>query len=305
MDNRKTGSGGRPNKDLAQGLLLVCVAMVLLPIQDSMAKLLSGTLPVGEINWIRFIMQAALTLPFLLAAHGTAGVVPNRPWPNILRGALVATSSGLMFFGLKYIPLADALAIFFVSPLVLTILSAVFGGEHIGWPRRIAVVFGFAGALLIIRPSYSVFGLVALLPLACATIFAIYVFLTRRYVAYDSPLTMQLTAGLSSIVVTTLAVIVGTLADWQAFTPIVPDWREAFLLLVMGVAGTGGQLLVVMASRHVPGSLFAPFQYLAIVTATVLGYLIFGDFPDGPKWLGIGIIIGSGLYVFWRESRTR
>lgn len=305
MADRDAGPGGRLNKDLLQGLLLVCVAMVLLPIQDSMAKLLSGTLPVGEINWIRFIMQAALTLPFLLRAHGRAGLVPNRLWPNILRGALVAVSSGLMFFGLKYIPLADALAIFFVSPLVLTILSAFFGGEHIGWPRRIAVIIGFAGALIVIRPSYAVFGLVAILPLACAIIFAIYVFLTRRYVAYDSPLTMQLTAGLASIGVTSLAVIVGTAAGWPPFTPVMPDGREILLLLVMGLAGTGGQFLVVKASRHVPGSLFAPFQYLAIVTATGLGFLIFGDFPDPLKWLGIAIIVGSGLYVFWRESRTR
>lgn len=303
--NRIASAAPDAHRDLVRGLFMVAVAMVLLPVQDAIVKVAAATVPVGEINWLRFVLQSSLTLPFLLLAHGTSGLVPNRLWPNVVRGAMIATSSGFMFMAVKFMPLADALAIFFVSPFILTILSALFGGEHVGWRRRLGVLAGFIGALIVIRPSYSVFGGVALLPLGCAAVFALYAFMTRRYASYDHPLTMQFTAGVSAALITSGTMIFGAVAGIAEFTPRMLDLREILLLLLMGFAGTFGHLLVVKSARHVPGSLFAPFQYLEIVAATILGYALFGDFPDALKWLGIGIIVGSGLYVFWRESRTR
>ena len=295
----------REQRAVMRGLALVLIAMVLLPAQDAAAKLVSASVSIGQINWARFALQTLFTLPFLVAAQGWRGLMPNRVWPNVVRGALIVLSSGLFFAAVQAMPLADALAIFFVSPFILTILSAAVEKEHVGWRRRIAVGVGFLGALIVIRPSYSVFGPVALLPLLAAGIFAIYALMTRRFSAFDSPLTMQFAAGLSGTLLMSLVLAVGFTFEVQALAPSALDSPAMAVLLLMGVCGTAGHLLLVQAARHVPASLFAPFMYLEIVTATILGYLLFGDFPDFWKWVGITVIVGSGAYVFWRESRAR
>ena len=295
----------REQRAVMRGLGLVLIARVLLPAQDAAAKLVSASVSVGQINWARFALQTLFTLPFLVAAQGLRGLMPNRVWPNAVRGALIVLSSGFFFAAIQAMPLADALAIFFVSPFILTILSAVVEKEHVGWRRRIAVGVGFLGALIVIRPSYSVFGAVALLPLLAAGIFAVYALMTRRFSACDSPLTMQFAAGLSGTVLMSLVLAAGFAFDLPEIAPSPLDLAALAVLLLMGVCGTAGHLLLVQAARHVPASLFAPFMYLEIVTATILGYFLFGDFPDFWKWVGIAVIVGSGAYVFWRESRRR
>jgi drug/metabolite transporter (DMT)-like permease len=146
-----------------RGLGLVVVAMIVLPGQDAIAKYVSDTVSPGQIAWARFLLQTAFTLPFLLYFQGPAGMVPKRFWPNMLRGALIAASSTLFFIALKFMPMADAIAIFFVEPFILTVLSAVIDKEEIGWQKRVAVVSGFIGVLIVVRPSYDVFGLVSLI----------------------------------------------------------------------------------------------------------------------------------------------
>jgi drug/metabolite transporter (DMT)-like permease len=298
-----TATGER--RTVLRGLGLVLLAMLLLPGQDTIAKYLSDTMSPGQINWARFLFQTLFTLPFVLYLQGISGLVPNRLWLNVLRGALIATSSLLFFTAVKFMPLADALAIFFVEPFILTILSALVDKEEVGWPRRIAVVAGFIGVLIVVQPSYAVLGFVSLIPAAAGCIFAVYALLNRRSSAYDTPLTMQFTAGVSALCILTLALAIGGSAGWPELTPSVPEAGELLLLLLMGVLGTTGHLLFVQASRLAPSSLIAPLQYVEIACAALLGYLVFGDFPDFWKWVGIMIIVGSGAYVFWGESRAQ
>ncbi len=288
-----------------RGLGLVTIAMIVLPAQDAIAKFMSDVVSPGEIAWVRFLLQTLFTVPFLLYFQGWRGLVARRLWPNVLRGCLIAGSSTLFFAAIKAMPLADALAIFFIEPFILTILSAVVDKEHVGWRRRIAVATGFVGVLIVVQPSWSVFGPVSLIPAIAGGLFAVYVLMNRRLSAFDTPLTMQFTAGLSAFGIMSVALALGPIAGLADFTPSAIGSRELWLLLVMGVFGTSGHLLFVRAGKLAPSSLIAPMQYIEIVCAALLGYLVFGDFPSLWKWVGIVIIVGSGAYVFWRESRLR
>ena len=289
---------------IARGLTFVVAAMIVLPGQDTVAKYLSDTVSPGQINWARFLLQSVFTLPFLLYFQGTGGLVPNRIWPNVLRGALIAGSSMLFFTAIKFMPIADAIAIFFIEPFILTVLSAVVDKEEVGWRRRLAVAAGFVGVLIVVQPSWNVFGPISLLPAAAGTTFAFYVLLNRRLSRYDTPLTMQLAAGISALVIMTFVLAAGWLTDVRELAPSLIDGREFTFLLLMGVLGTGGHLLFVYGGKLAPSSLVAPMQYVEIVFAVIFGYLVFGDFPGLVKWVGIAIIVSSGVYVFWRESRV-
>ena len=230
--------------------------------------------------------------------------MPKRLWPNVVRGALIATSSTMFFAAIKFMPLADAIAIFFIEPFILTILSAVIDKEHVGWRRRMAVATGFVGVIIVVQPSWDVFGPISLIPALGGTLFAVYVLLNRRLSAYDTPLTMQFTAGVTAFAVLTVVLGVGWLFGVPELMPSPVGTSEIALLLLMGVFGTSGHLMFVHAGRLAPSSLIAPMQYVEIVFAALLGYLVFGDFPSLTKWFGIAIIVGSGAYVFFRESRV-
>ena len=207
---------------------------------------------------------------------------------------------------MKYMPLADAMAVFFVEPLMLTLLSAVVLKETVGWRRRIAVAVGFIGTLIVIQPSWELFGWVSLLPLGTAALFAVYLVLNRRLGVHDTPLVMQLYAGIGGTVTVIVALFLGAsfgVSDMTLGTPATGmSW---FLLFAIGAIATGGHLLVVQASRLAPASLLAPFQYLEIVMAVIIGLFVFQEFPTASKWLGIAIIIASGAYVVWREGKKQ
>ncbi|MBA3518037.1 MAG: DMT family transporter [Rhizobiales bacterium] len=294
---------GEDRRGLLKGIGLLLLAMIVLPAQDAVAKYISVSVSPGQITWARFLLQTVFMLPLLVLFQGWGGLVPNRLWPNLLRGALIAGSSTLFFIAIKFMPIADALAIFFVEPFILTVLSAVFDKEHVGWRRRIAVAAGFLGVLMVVRPSYAVFGAISLVPAAAGCLFAVYALLNRRLSSYDTPLTMQFTAGLSAFVILTFCLLFGWLGEWPEFRPSSLDGRELSFLLLMGVFGTSGHLFFVQAARRVPSSVVAPIQYVEIVFAALFGLMIFGDFPDAWKWVGIAVIVASGAYVFWRESR--
>jgi S-adenosylmethionine uptake transporter len=288
-------------RNLQEGILLMVIGMLILPGIDAIAKGLSGSISSGQVTWSRFFFQTLILLPFVLRAGGLG--VGRRLWVHAARGFLIALATLLFFTSLGKLPLADAISIFFVEPFILTLLSALLLGESIGWRRMLAVFVGFCGALIIIRPSYAVFGVTALLPLGAALSFAFYVVLTRWLVREGSAVTMQFYAGVFGCLTMTAALWVGLETRLAILTPIWPGYQEWLLLAVLGVIATAGHMLVVQAIRRVGASMVAPFQYLEIVSATILGLTFFGDFPDATTWLGVAVIIGSGLFVFFRERR--
>jgi len=275
---------------------------------DAIAKWLStvDNLPPATVTLSRFVVQTTLTLLIVLAITGTGSLTPVKLGGNLFRGFLMGIGSLCFFAAIKYMPLADAMAVFFVEPLILTVLSALILKEQVGWRRWVAVAIGFVGTLIVIQPSWELFGWVSLLPLGTATLFAIYLILNRRYGDADTPLVMQLYAGVGGTVTVAVALLLGQLFDVSDMTFDVPlgglSW---FLLFTIGAIATGGHLLVVQASRLAPASFLAPFQYLEIVMAVIIGLVVFNEFPSASKWFGIAIIISSGAYVVWREGKNR
>lgn len=280
------------------------VAMIIAPVMDAMAKFMSSDITGGQVVMVRFGVQAAILLPVVWVMLGPSGLKPDRWVLAILRGVLAACAVASFFTALKWLPVADAMAIFFVEPLMLTILSAMFLGENVGWRRMVAVVVGLVGALIVIRPSFEIFGAASFLPLLTAVLFAIYLALTSVLARDHHPLTLQFSAGLSAFVFMAVVLMIGTSSGFELLSYNTPTLAQWGLLGLIGLIGTATHLMIVFAFKWAPASLLAPFHYLEIVVATILGFLIFDDFPDALTWLGIAIIIGSGLYVIWREGRV-
>ena len=289
-----------PEQRPVLAMALMLVAMLILPGIDAIAKWLSDTISAGQVAWCRFLFQTVLMLPLFLRTRGSTF---TRALPlHALRGALIALATLLFFAALKFLPLADAISIFFVEPLILTLLSALFLAEPVGRRRLTAVAVGFAGALVVIRPSFAELGLPALLPLGAAMSFAVYLMLTRTLAQHEQPERMQFYAGFFGAVVMSVALLIGDTAGVQVLSYVAPDVDQWLLLAGLGVIATGGHLMVVHAFRRAPAGLLAPFQYVEIVGATILGLVFFGDFPDSTTWVGVAIIVASGLYVFHRET---
>lgn len=283
------------------GLMAFC--MVVLPVMDAIAKYMAifeGMSP-GQVTFYRFFFQLVFTLP-LLFLIGVSILRARRPWMNMLRGALHAAASLMFFAAVKYMPLADVFAIYFVEPFMLTMMSALFLGDRVGWRRWLAIAVGFGGAMIVIQPSWAIFGWTALLPVACAFLFTLYLFLNRALGDADSPLAMQAIAGVGGTLFMGAALFIGNglgKADFEISLPA--SLLGLFLLILLGSISGYVHLLVVRAFRMAPLSLLAPFQYFEIISAVFLGYVLFGDFPTPSKWIGIFVIVASGLFIIWRE----
>ncbi|WP_110751068.1 DMT family transporter [Phyllobacterium leguminum] len=292
----------------AKGMIVMASAMLFLPLLDAIGKWLAtvDSVPPATISFSRFFVQSLLTAAILLSLGGWKGLRTHNLKGNLFRGAIMGVGSVCFFAAVKYMPLADATAVFFVEPLLLTLLSAFVLKEQVGWRRLTAVAVGFIGTLIVVQPSFELFGWVSLLPLGTAACMAIYLAMNRKYSIADSPLVMQFYAGIGGAAFTAPVIIAGEIAGHAdlafglATMPL--SWA---LLAALGLIGTLGHLLVVQAFRLAPASMLAPFQYLEIVMAVLIGLLAFGEFPTPSKWVGIFIIAGSGIYVFIRERRVK
>ena len=278
-------------------------AMAVLPLMDITAKYLSNSMATGQIAWARFFFQSLLLLPFALRLKSQWRA--TRWQHHLLRGVLIAAATLFFFTSLIKLPVADALAIFFVEPLILTLLSPFFLGEKIGWRRLLAVAIGFIGALFIIKPGADVFGIYALLPLAASVCFAFYLILTRKLAQKTDPVIIQFFTGISGMLALGVALTVGSSLQISFLTIQWPNASQWLFLALLGTIGCIAHLLVVKAFQLLNASTLAPLQYFEILGATLFGWYFFKDIPSVCTWLGIAIITGSGIYVYWRESIAR
>ena len=287
-----------------QGMVLMAIAMLIIPGIDVFAKLLTPTMSAGQIVWFRFFVQSLLITPMILylklwhVPPGTLGL-------QISRGILLAAATVFFFAALKDLSIAQAIAIFFVEPLILTLLSAVFLGEVIRIRRILAIVIGFIGAVIIIRPTFFNVGLPALYPLGTALCFALYLMVTRKISNQVHALQMQWMVGISATLFLTVLLLIGEATGMAVFQASTPEGINIIWVLCLGLVATIGHLTLVHALRKAPASVLAPFQYVEIIGATVFGYLVFGDGLDMPTIIGVSIIITSGLYLFYRENQLR
>ena len=287
---------------IVSGLSIMAVAMLVVPIIDAIAKIMSAEMSPIQISWSRFVITLVVLAPVIVLRGGWSALRPPQFGLHMLRGAGIAGATVFFFGALASMPMADVAAIFFVEPLILTLFSAIFLGESIGWRRILAVAIGFAGAMIVIRPSFAEVGATALLPICAALCFAGYMVLTKILSGTTDAWTMQTMAGLSG------TVLLGTIlffADIGGVAEaVIPTVEQAGLLLVIAAVAIICHTAIIFALRRVDAGLIAPLQYLEIIGATFYGFLFFGDFPDAMTWLGIAIIVGSGLFVFHRQRVT-
>ena len=285
----------------ASAMVMMIAAMLMLPGIDAIAKWLSGSVSSGQVTWSRFFFQIILMSPLLLKTRG--------PWftpalaLHAVRGSLIAFATLFFFSGLAYLPLADAIAIFFIEPLLVTLLSALFFKEVIHWRRISAISIGFVGALIIIRPTFGEVGFAALYPVGAAFCFSFYIVLTRKLVRREDPIRLQFFAGIFGCLVMSIALAYGTAQGVAILTAAWPTTDHWLLLGALGLIATVCHLLVVYAYRLASIGILAPFQYVEIIGATILGLVIFDEFPDTVTWVGVAVIVSSGMYVFHREAR--
>lgn len=283
---------------------IITLAMFLIPGLDAIAKLLTADLSPIQIGCVRFGLQALLLGTLLIRSDK---ILPARQvlLRLMMAGFWIAGSAGFLFWGLSYLPLANNTAIFFVEPLILMLISAALLGESIQRYQYLAVIVGLLGAMVVIRPNWEAYGAAALLPLLAATCFASHVATLRHLSSHIGSLASQFWIGLFACMWMALAVLIGELFEIEFLQWRAMNMEQSSLLLLMAVVATLAFGLVSIALKRAPASLLAPFQYLEIISATALGYLIFGDYPDALTWLGTFIILGSGLYLFYRERRTQ
>lgn len=277
------------------GVGLMLLAMTILPTIDVMAKTLGQAgLPILIVVWARAVFGALMTLPFALRAEGVRAFRPARPWHQLIRSMLLFSATWFFFMSLKTLPMADALAIFFVNPLMIVILSALFLREQVDRQRWLAVGIGFVGTLIIIRP-----GLVEISPgtfhaLASGVALGTYFVMTRHIAgaANATVLTFQ-TCAIGAVLMTLALPLVWT-------PPTAPQW---VMLVLIGIIATAGHVCITRSYEHAEASLLAPLAFTEIVMTTLLGWWVFGDLPDSWTVLGVTILIASAVYIALREQR--
>jgi drug/metabolite transporter (DMT)-like permease len=284
-----------PPDQPVKAILLMVSSVLVFSCMDGLSKFLTADYPPVLVIWIRYVCSLALLLPLATLRWRERPLHTRRVSRHLVRGACMV-GSGLFFVsGLAHLPLAQATAIGFVTPLVVTALSIPLLGEQVGIRRWLAVAVGFGGVLIIVRPGGSGFDPAALWPVLSSVAWALAMILTRLMRLAEPPLTMLTYTAL----VGALGMSLPALLEWQDVS--LAAWG---LLLVCGAFSLAGQYLQLHAFRHGPASLLAPFSYCSIIGSTAIGVVAFGNFPDLWTWIGTAIVIASGLYT-WHRARVR
>jgi drug/metabolite transporter (DMT)-like permease len=274
------------------------------PLIDMFSKLAAASVPVGQITAGRYVFQALLLLPVVLALGLDLRMSRRAVLLTFLRAALSIAATFCFVAAVRVMPIADALAIAFVEPFLLLLIGHFVLHERVGGRRLAAALVGFMGTLMVVRPSFAVFGPVALLPLGTAVFFALYMLSTRSGSKGTHPVVLQAATALAGT-----AISVPLLAAFQGsgvsdLDPVWPSARGLLWMFGMGASAAGAHMLLTYALRFASATVLAPLHYLELVTATVIGLLVFGDFPDATTWAGIAVIAAAGLYIVHRERVT-
>lgn len=283
------------------GIALMLGFCILIPLGDAIAKLLAERVPVGQIVFVRFAAQALILIPISVLL-GLSLNIPARLLPHVLlRTLLQMAGITAMFNALRYLPLADAVAIAFVMPFIMLLLGKYVLGEEVGFRRLAACVVGFAGTLLVIQPSFAAVGLNALWPLAVAVIFALFMLVTRKIAKDTSPIPLQAVSGVIASALMLPLFWLGQWGDLAMLSPALPAKDSWTLLALAGGLGTVAHLMMTWSLRYAPASTLASMQYLEIPIATLVGWIIFEELPNSLASLGIALTVAAGLYAIMRE----
>jgi len=283
------------------GILLMLGFCVVAPMGDATAKVLGETVALGLLLIVRFGIQALILVPLVLLG-GRVWRMPGKALALAgLRTVLHVAGIGMMFTALRFLPLADAIAIAFVMPFIMLLLGRFVLNEEVGARRLLACCVGFIGTLLVIQPSFADVGWPALLPLGVAIDFALFMLVTRTIARERDPISLQAVSGVMACALLLPLVVAFHHTDLPGLDFAWPNSREWSLLMLVGILGTLAHLLMTWALRLAPSATLAPMQYLEIPFATLIGWLVFRDLPDGLAPLGIVVTVAAGLYIVFRE----
>ena len=279
-----------------RGILLMVSAATLFAMKDGFAKYLGGIYPVMQLLWVQYSLLLLIVLPTIVVRHGWRSLWPSHIIPQIARGMMSMLAVGLFYIAITEIPLADATALIFISPVVVTALSPFLLHESVGIRRWLAVIVGFIGILFIVQPGFQEIRLGTLASLGAGVIWAFFQIITRSLAQQEIPLVTVLYTALIG------AATMNILLPFYWVTPVLSD--GVMLLLMAGFASVG-QALLIYAFVAAPAVVVAPFVYVTIIVATATGYIAFGDLPGLMTWVGITVIIASGIYIALREAKVK
>ena len=268
------------------------LAWVILPVMDGLAKYLSVDLPVLQIVWARYFFTVVITLSFIIIFFRKQLVWTSKPKLQLFRGLILLCANMLFFYAISIISLTKALTLAFVAPLIVTALSPFILGEIVGYRRWLAVIIGFIGSLIVIRPGLIEFNLATLAALGTGFFYGIYFIITRKLHTADSPLLTLLITGVVGAII---------LSAYMPFSWIDPNPNQWLFMFCIGLCASVGHFFLILSLKYADASKLAPFSYFEIVTNVIIGYYFFSDFPDIWTWVGLLIIINSGIYISIRE----
>ena len=264
------------------------LAWVILPVMDGLAKYLSVDLPVLQIVWARYFFTVVITLSFIIIFFRKQLVWTSKPKLQLFRGLILLCANMLFFYAISIISLTKALTLAFVAPLIVTALSPFILGEIVGYRRWLAVIIGFIGSLIVIRPGLIEFNLATLAALGTGFFYGIYFIITRKLHTADSPLLTLLITGVVGAII---------LSAYMPFSWIEPNPNQWLFMFCIGLCASVGHFFLILSLKYADASKLAPFSYFEIVTNVIIGYYFFSDFPDIWTWVGLLIIINSGIYI--------
>lgn len=284
-----------PTSRITRGILFMCLAVCCFACMNTLVKVLSPDFSSVQIVWARTLGHFLFVLALFVPRRGLAVLRSTQPVAQLSRSVLQVCSTTLYFFALRTVPLAEATSISFLSPLMVTLLAVPMLGERIDRGRLMVVLAGFVGVLIIVRPGSDVFQWSSLLILCSSGCYATYQVLTRRVAGTDSAETSAIYSAMLGSLATSILV--------PFFWTTPAHLSQVVMMLSLGLFGAVGHYCVARAMGLAPANIMSPFQYVQLLGAGLLGYLVFDNLPSVYTWIGASIIVASGLYMGWTESR--
>ena len=275
-----------------KAIIFSLLGWMFLPVMDGFAKFLSDDLPILQITWARYFFTVVFTLPIMMFFFKKQLVWSDKPKLQILRGLILLSANICFFYAISIISLAKALTLAFVAPLIVTAFSPLMLGEKVGFRRWTAVVIGFIGSLVVIRPGFVELNFASFAALGTGILYGFYLIITRKLSTSDNPLLTLLLTGMVG------AILVSAVIPFYWVKPTLNQWS---LMAGIGVFACIGHLFLILSLKYADASKLAPLGYTEIIPNVLIGYYFFNELPDNWTYVGLLIIILSGLYISRRE----
>ncbi|WP_319530952.1 DMT family transporter [uncultured Cohaesibacter sp.] len=291
------------------GIAFMLSFCAIIPFSDALMKLMTNSMPFVTILIVRYLCQITLMTPVMLRQHGGLAHIRNLSatawWCLFWRSLMHILGIIGMYYGLKYMALADTTAICFLYPILMLVAGHVFMREQVGPHRIAAALVGFIGTLMVVQPNFLAVGANALWPVGVAATFVIFILVTRTMSREIDPISIQVVSGVMALLMLLVPMLLLDTETFPLFRPVWPTTESWPLLIGAGVIGSVGHLLMTMAVRYTPSATLAPMQYVEIPFATLIGWLIFADLPNQLAGFGIAVTIAAGLYMIYREQHAQ